>query len=115
MDKKQEIINEYLLSKQSYRTLSKKFGISRATINRWVMDFEGRELSKSRQKKSKVDLLPMQQENTQENLSKVVVALQKELAQERLRNKLLTAMIEVAEQELKIPIRKKYGTKPLKK
>jgi len=44
-----------------------------------------------------------------------VEALQKELAKERLRNKLLTAIIDIAEEELKIPIRKKYGTKPLKK
>ena len=41
--------------------------------------------------------------------------LQQQLEQERLRNKLLTAIIDVAEEELKIPIRKKYGTKPLKK
>ena len=44
-----------------------------------------------------------------------IIELQKQLAQERLQNKLLTAMIDIAEQELKIPIRKKYGTKPLKK
>ena len=42
-------------------------------------------------------------------------ALKKELAQERLRNKLLTAMIDIAEEQLKIPIRKKSGTKRLKK
>jgi transposase-like protein len=115
MDKKQEIVNEYLLGNLTYRALSERCGISHSAINRWVMEFEGRELPISRQKKSKVNLRSMQQENTQENLSKDVVALQKELAEERLRNKLLTAMIEVAEQELKIPIRKKYGTKPLKK
>jgi UDP-glucose 6-dehydrogenase len=57
----------------------------------------------------------MKQQNIQENLPKDVASLQKELAQERLRNKLLTAIIDVAEEELKIPIRKKYGTKPLKK
>jgi UDP-glucose 6-dehydrogenase len=57
----------------------------------------------------------MKQENTQDNLPKDIAFLQKELTQERLRNKLLTAIIEVAEEELKIPIRKKYGTKPLKK
>ena len=44
-----------------------------------------------------------------------VIELQKQLAQERLHNKLLTAMIDIAEKELKISIRKKYGTKPLKK
>jgi len=44
-----------------------------------------------------------------------VLELQKQLEQERLHNKLLTAMIDIAEEELKIPIRKKYGTRQLKK
>ena len=44
-----------------------------------------------------------------------ILELQKQLEQEQLHNKLLTAMIDIAEDELKIPIRKKYGTKPLKK
>jgi transposase-like protein len=39
MDKKQEIINEYLLGKAGYRVLEKKYGVSRSVINRWVMDF----------------------------------------------------------------------------
>jgi len=114
MDKKQEIINEYLLGKAGYRTLSKKYGVSRSAINRWVMDFQGRARSKSRELKT-VHLPLMKQEQTNDNLPKEVEALQKELAKERLRNKLLTAIIDVAEDELKIPIRKKYGTKPLKK
>jgi transposase-like protein len=114
MDKKQEIINEYLLGKVGYRILSKKYGVSRSAINRWVMEFQGRPRSKSRELKS-VHLPLMKQQDTRENLPKEVAELQKQLAQERLRNKLLTAIIEVAEQELKIPIRKKYGTKPLKK
>ena len=46
-----------------------------------------------------------------EELPREIVALQKQLAQEKLHNKVLTAMIEIAETELKIPIRKKYGTK----
>jgi len=45
---KQEIINEYLLGKVGYRVLSKKYGVSRSAINRWVMDFQGRQRSKSR-------------------------------------------------------------------
>lgn len=114
MDKKQEIINEYLLGKVGYRGLSKMYGVSRSTINRWVMEFQGRALSKSRQSKS-VHLPLMRQQNLPENLPSEVAVLQKQLAQELLRNKLLTAIIDIAEEELKIPIRKKYGTKPLKK
>lgn len=57
----------------------------------------------------------MKQKESTDKLPNDVEALQKELAKERLRNKLLTAIIDIAEEELKIPIRKKYGTKPLKK
>jgi transposase-like protein len=114
MDKKQEIINEYLLGNVGYRILEKKYGVCRSAINRWVMDFQGRPRSKSRELKT-VHLPLMKQQDTRENLPGEVAVLQKELAKERLRNKLLTAIIDVAEQELKIPIRKKYGTKPSKK
>jgi transposase-like protein len=114
MDKKQEIIDAYLLGKVGYRILSKKYGVSRSTINRWVMDFQGRERSRSRVFKT-VHLPLMKQQDTQEGLPSEVATLQQELAKERLRNKLLTAIIDIAEQELKVPIRKKYGTKPSKK
>jgi transposase-like protein len=114
MDKKQEIINEYLLGQSGYRVLEKKYGVSRSALNRWVMDFQGRQHSRSRMPKT-IPLPLMKQGDTHENLPPEVAALQRELAQERLRNKLLTAIIDVAEQELKLPIRKKYGTKPLKK
>ena len=40
-----------------------------------------------------------------------ITELQRELAKERLKNQLLNAMIDIAEKELKIPIRKKSGTK----
>jgi transposase-like protein len=114
MDTKQQVIDEYLLGKSGYRVISKKYGVSRSAINRWVMDFQGRPRSKSRQLKT-VHLPLMKQEDPRNNLPKEVEALQKELVKERLRNKLLTAIIDVAEEELKVPIRKKYGTKPLKK
>lgn len=114
MDKKQQIIDEYLLGNAGYRVLSKKYGVSRSAINRWVMDFQGRPRSKSRVLKA-VHLPLMKQDDSREKMPKELEALQKELAKERLRNKVLTAIIDIAEEELKIPIRKKYGTKPLKK
>ena len=114
MDNKQEIINDYLLGKVGYRVLSEKYGVSRSAINRWVMNFQGRPRSKSRELKTLHSPL-MKQQDIQEKLPEEITALQKELVQERLRNKLLTAIIDVAEEELKISIRKKYGTKPLKK
>lgn len=114
MDKKQQIINEYLLGRAGYRSLSKKYGVSRSAINRWVMDFQGTDRSASRALKT-VHLSVMKQQESTDKLPNDVEALKKELAKERLRNKLLTAIIDIAEEELKVPIRKKYGTKPLKK
>jgi transposase-like protein len=35
MDKKEEIINEYLIGGITFRSLGKKYGISRSTINRF--------------------------------------------------------------------------------
>jgi len=120
MDKKvnkEAIINEYLLGCFTYRELEKKHGVSRQTINEWVLDYQGiprcktirreqakLQVMKGNQKEEKVPPLPIE-----------TLELQKQLEQERLHNKLLTAMIDIAEEELKIPIRKKYGTKPLKK
>ena len=114
MDKKQEIIAEYLMGNAGYRVLAQKHKVSRSAIHQWVSDFQGKPRSESKAYKG-VDLPLMKQEDTHQNLPTEVLALQKELARERLRNKLLTAIIEVAEEELKIPIRKKYGTKPSKK
>jgi len=114
MDQKQSIINEYLQGRGTYRELAQKHGVSRTTINHWVMEFEGRKEVKKAVCRP-VPLSLMEQTGDNEKLPKEVQELQRQLAQEKLRNKLLTAMIEIAEEELKIPIRKKYGTKPLKK
>jgi len=113
MDKKEQIINEYLIGGISFRILGKKYGISRSTINRWVLEHQGFICMRKSPRES-ITLLKMNKKPT-EILPTEIVELQRQLDQERLHNKLLVAMIEIAEQELKIPIRKKYGTKPLKK
>ncbi len=113
MDNKEQIINEYLIGGISFRVLAKKYGISRSTINRWVLEHQGFICMRKSSKES-ITFLEMNK-NPREVLPTEIIELQKQLEQERLHNKLLTAMIEIAEQELKIPIRKKYGTKQLKK
>src|ERR1700712_1070166 len=100
MDKKQSIINEYLLGDKTYRELAKEHGVSRTTINHWVMEFEGREQAKRTPGKA-LPLPAMQAEENKEKLPKEVQELQRLLERERLRNKLLTAMIDIAEEELK--------------
>ena len=111
---KQSIINEHLAGGISYAQLSEKHGFGKSTIHRWVVASQEK-LSTVQSTDIAVALSIMNKPETGQNLPTDIAALQKELVQERLRVKLLTAIIEIAEDELKIPIRKKYGTKPLKK
>lgn len=113
MDTKEQIINEYLLGGIGFRSLGKKHGISRSTINRWVLEHQGL-ICMRKSPKEMISLMEMNKE-PREVLPVEVLELQRQLEQERLHNKLLIAMINIAEEELKIPIRKKYGAKPLKK
>ena len=115
-EKKQAIINEYLLGCFTYRELEAKHGVSRQTINEWVLDYQGIPRSKTiRRQKAKLQLLKgKKQKEKLPPLPTEVLELQKQLEQEQLHNKLLSAMMDIAEQELKIPIRKKYGTRQLK-
>ena len=115
---KQAIINEYLVGGTSCRKIGKKYGISGKTVNRWVLTYE--DAVNDEILESKVAILrTMEEENKQVDPSASLAAeikhLQEQLEQERLHNRLLTAMIDIAEDELKIPIRKKYGTRQSKK
>ena len=114
MDNKQQIIDEYLKGGYSFRQFARISGIGCTTLHRWVMAFRGRSVKAPRDYKA-VTLPLMNDPKSKEELSAEMAALKKELAQERLRNKLLTAMIDIAEEQLKIPIRKKSGTKRSKK
>ena len=102
MDNKEQIINEYLIGGISFRSLAKKHGISRSTINRWVLEYQGFICMRKSPRES-ITFLEMSKEPI-EVLPTEIIELQKQLEQERLHNKFLIAMIEIAEQELKIPI-----------
>ena len=41
MDTTQQAITEYLTQGTGYRQLAAKFGVSRITINKWVMIYQG--------------------------------------------------------------------------
>ena len=98
MNNKEQIINEYLIGGISLRSLAKKYGISRSTINRWVLEYLGFICMRKSPKESSI-FFEMNKE-PKEVLPTEIIELQKQLEQERLRNKLLVAMIEIAEQEL---------------
>ena len=115
---KQAIVNEYLVGSSSYRKIGKKFGICYKTVNRWVLEHQNAADNERLEAKA-ATLQPMKEDNSITPLPALLAAqikeLQKQLEQEKLHNRLLTAMIDIAEEDLKIPIRKKYGTKRSKK
>ena len=107
MDKKlvekEAIIAEYLTGNLSYRKIGMKYGIDFRLVHSWVMNYQG----KKRKQVSK----PKVQKAEDAPLSNEVKQLQQELRKAQLHNKLLNAMIDIAEEQLKIDIRKKSGTK----
>lgn len=103
----ESIIAEYLSSGSSFRQLGAKYGINFRSIHRWVMQYQGR------MKKPTVKEIvnPIQDLADKEPLPTDVKELQAELRKARLLNEVLTEVINIAEEELGLPIRKKFGTK----
>jgi transposase-like protein len=123
MDIQKEAVREYLSDGIPYRVLAKKYGVSRTTINKWVLVHQGIHNIPRYQKQITYDLQqktlgkkskqPIQQH--QSELEKKVALLEKQLEWEKLRSLALDTMINVAERELNIDIRKKPGTKQSEK
>lgn len=109
MDTKQEIIREYLAGDLNLHQMERKHGISRRTITRWVIAHQG--FLPLNTKVESVRLPDMKKKSGEEAMPDDIAELKKQLGQERLHTKLLNAIIDIAERELKIPIRKKSGTK----
>ncbi len=119
MDIKKEAVREYPEEGKSYRELSKKYGVNRTTINKWVLVHQGihdlprihKQVSYDLQQKTlgKKSKQIIRQE--QSDLEKKIAVLEKQLEWEKLRALALDTMITVAERELHIDIRKKPVTK----
>lgn len=103
---KESIIAEKLTTKISYRALGSKYNLKFQTIHQWVQDYQG----KMRNRKSEKKIKPAAVESVNQ-LPIDVKKLQEELRKARLLNEILNEVINVAEEELKIPIRKKFGAK----
>jgi transposase-like protein len=105
IQEQEAIIAEYLLGDTTYRKLGAKHGVDFRAIHHWVTRFQGKPVKKVKPKTKSTDDLP------QEELPTDVKQLREELRKAKLHNKLLNAMIDIAEEQLKIDIRKKSGTK----
>lgn len=104
---KESVINEYLLGSISYRKLAEKHNMDFRQIHYWVTKFTNRPVKKT----SKSGIDPLCHEDDFVALPTEVKALQEELRKARLHNELLNTMIDIAEDQLKIDIRKKSGTR----
>ncbi len=105
ISEQEAIIAEYLLGDTTYRKLGAKHGVDFRAIHQWVTRFQGKPVRKIKPKIKPTETLP------QEELPADVKQLQEELRKAKLHNKLLNAIIDIAEEQLKIDIRKKSGTK----
>ena len=124
MDIKQQAITEYLTQGTGYRKLAAKYGVSRTTINKWVMIHQGIHNIPPTEKQQKYYLSGMNSkpENTsagefsnQQELQQKIALLEKQLAWEKLRVEALDTMINIAEKQLDISIRKKPGSQQSEK
>jgi len=86
----------------NYRTLEKKYGISRAQIHRMVMSKQKKE-----KKPSAIKALPVEDTALPDD----VKTLREELRKARLKIELQDLMIDISSKELGIDLRKKHGTK----
>lgn len=110
---KQKVVAEIKSGAFSNRSAAKRYGISRNTINSWVIEdslltFKLSNLSEE------VMAKPVEQGTVVKKLNKQVVELQKALEKANLKIETLETLIEVSEQDLKIKIRKKSGAKQSK-
>jgi transposase-like protein len=105
--KKAAIVASYLSGKYSYRDLMAKHGYGLATLHRWVKQYS--EILNNAEIKEKVRE-PLEAPIA-EMMPSDIKELQAELRKSRLMNELLTTIIDIAEEQLKVPIRKKYGTR----
>jgi len=117
MDIKKQAVYEYVTLGFTYRQLASKYGVSRSTINTWVLVHQGIHGLPRTKKQNSYDLQQMKQgKKTKQKpvaLSEAeqkIALLEKQLAWEKMRADTLDTMINIAEKELNIPIRKKPGT-----
>ena len=124
MDIKQQAITEYLTQGTGYRQLAAKYGVSRTTINKWVMIHQGIHNIPPTEKQQKYYLSGMNSKaenmtgevfKKEQELQQRIGLLEKQLAWEKLRADALDTMINIAEKQLEIDIRKKSGSQQSQK
>jgi transposase len=110
---KMKVVQEYLSTTKSQQELMQEYNIlGHSSIPKWMRKF-----GVSQPTQQQVELkLKMAEEATNKTkreleLESKVKELEKELDTERFKTKALNTMINIIERDLKIPVRKKFGTK----
>lgn len=119
MDIRQQAIKEYLVDGMTYRQLSKKYDVSRSTINKWVLVYQETHNIARTAKQKTHDLqqmaikgIPNEAKEKQTALEQKLALLEKQLVWEKMKAAALDKMIDIAEKDYQIDIRKKLGTEP---
>lgn len=108
-----KIIDEIQSSGISMRKASRDFGINRRTLDSWLSDYKFANL-----KQIEIDLSRMpeieDEKGNQKLLKKQVLELTRALEKAKLKISSLEELIEVTEEQLKVKIAKKAGTRQSK-
>jgi len=113
---RRRVISEFLEGGIAKRELNRKYGILRhSAITDWMRQY-GYSHDNPLPKKFKFDSLPLDismptSEKSKEELQKEIRDLKRKLEDEQLRSEAYRRIIQKAEEELKISIKKKPGTK----
>lgn len=110
---KKKVIEEYLNSNKTQKEILRKYNIrGSSSISEWMRNFG---IAKPTQEQLDIQLIMSQEATTKTKLELELEAkireLEKDLDTERFRTKALNKMIDIIERDLKIPVRKKSGTK----
>lgn len=111
-----QAVKMYLTGEYSKSYLTKRFGMSSAALDKWINRY-GPEFVVDHENQVMLTLEEhedfMESEETNE-LKRRIKELEKKLELAKMKSELLDTMIDIAEDELHIPIRKKYGPQPSK-
>jgi len=106
---KRKIVEELRSGMLTIRQSTKRYQLSVRVLQDWNRWYYKTRLLKYFRPKSSLLMEPSP--TSVEQLKQQLAAAQAQLAQEKLKNTALETMISVAEKQLKIEIRKKYGSK----
>ena len=103
------VVREYEGGNLSQRELALKYGLHRASVQRWVSSFNSDIACTT----TAIDMsMTPEEQQEQATLKKQLGQLKKEIEYLKMKELALETMIDIAKEEFNIDLRKKSGTKP---